>query len=487
MTASLNKALWEKYGKHLLVVQPFMDSVIERGDGCYLVDADGDRILDLAAGQFCSILGHSHPKFAARLQEQLAKIVHIGDQYVSEGVLRAAERLTSIAPVRNGKAIFLSTGSEANECAMRMAKAVTGRTGMLGYTRGYYGISLATRNLSSISEVPGKVDFQPAPAHQHKLLSPSSNHCPLHISHKACTGECLEVSFEFIGEQCRNIAAVIVEPVLSAGGMIFPPKEYLQSLHRRAQEIGALFICDEAQTAMGRCGTWFDIQNYGIEPDIVVLSKTAGNGYPIGAVVVSEAVARTLESQGFSNLSSHQNDPLAAVTVQAVIDIVEEEGLLEHSRDMGGYFLQLLARLQERHSLIVDVRGRGLMIGMELGSDGAAEAGNLALHFALLCERRGLHVTFTYLEPVIRFIPPLIISKTEIDVAVGVMDDVLTTLESGKSDLTGLYPSNEGGSAALRRSQQGLSPIRIMRGLWNNPPKEWMGRLRKVRLGQDSR
>lgn len=480
MTASSNRELWERYGKHLLVVQPFMDSVIDRGDGCYLVDVEGRRILDLAAGQFCSILGHSHPKFTSRLQQQIESLIHLGDQYVSDGVLRAAERLASIAPIDNGKVIFLSTGSEANECAMRMAKAATGRTGMLGYTRGYYGISLATRNLSSISEVPGKVDFQPAPAHQYKLLSPSSNHCPLRITHESCTGECLDVSFDLIGDHHQNIAAVIVEPVLSAGGMIFPPKEYLHGLRRRAHEIGALFICDEAQTAMGRCGAWFDIENYGIEPDIVVLSKTAGNGYPIGAVVVSEAVSHTLEAQGFSNLSSHQNDPLAAATVQAVIDIVEEENLIEHSRTVGDYFVEQLERLQRKHPLIAQVRGRGLMIGMELASDGPEEAGDIALHFALLCEQRGLHVTFTYLEPVIRFIPPLIISTTEIDFAASIMDEVLTTLESGKSDIGKLYPSNEGGRSSLRRSQQGASPTRIIRGLWNNPPKDWMAKLRKL-------
>jgi 2,2-dialkylglycine decarboxylase (pyruvate) len=479
MTNVSNDELWKRYGRHVLGVQPFMDSVIERGDGCYLVDADGRRILDMAAGQFCSILGHSHPKFIARLQAQADRVVHLGDQYVSEGVLRAAERLAKLTPVRNGKVIFLSTGSEANECAMRMAKAATGRTGMLGYTRGYYGISLATRNLSAIAEVPGKVDFQPAPAHQHKLLSPSANHCPLGISHDACTGQCLDASFELIGDNQTNIAAVIVEPVLSAGGMIFPPTDYLRALRRHARDIGALFICDEAQTAMGRCGAWFDIQNHGIEPDIVVLSKTAGNGYPAAAVVVSEAVARTLEAQGFSNLSSHQNDPLAAAAVHAVIDIVEEEELVERSRSIGAYLLEHLATLREKHPLVIDVRGRGLMIAMELAPESAAQSGALALRFALLCEQRGLHVTFTYLEPVIRFLPPLTLSKSDVDFASKVMDDVLTELESGRGDLSQLYPRNEAGNAALRRAEPGLSPARVVRGLWNNPPREWIARFRK--------
>src|SRR5262245_48452354 len=261
-----NLKTWERDAEHLLLLQPFMDSIIVRGEGCYLVDTEGRRILDLAAGQFCSILGHSHTGFISRLQEQVGKIVHLGDQYVSPGVLDAVSRLVRKAPGDMKKAVLLSTGSEANECAMRMAKAVTGRSGMLAFSRGYYGISLATRNLSSISDHPGKFDFQPAPMNQDKLITPTCNRCPVQKQYPACNIACLEASIDFISQHLENIAAVIVEPVLSAGGMIFPPKEYLQQLHAKAKKSGILFIVDEAQTGFGRCGQWFDIQNYQIEP-----------------------------------------------------------------------------------------------------------------------------------------------------------------------------------------------------------------------------
>src|SRR5918996_5510738 len=183
---------------------------------------------------------------------------------------------------------------------MRMAKAVTGRTGMLAFTRGYYGISLATRNLSSISDHPGKVDFQPSPVNQHKLLAPACNRCPIGLEHPSCESACLDVSLEMIAQHLENIAAVIVEPILSAGGMIFPPGDYLQRVRATAREIGALFIVDEAQTGFGRCGRWFDIQNHKIDPDILVVSKTAGNGYPAAAVIVSDGIADKLESQLFT-------------------------------------------------------------------------------------------------------------------------------------------------------------------------------------------
>jgi 2,2-dialkylglycine decarboxylase (pyruvate) len=307
--------LWKREGRHVQVLQPFMDSVIVGGEGSWLVDADGGRILDLAAGQFCSILGHNHPRFVARMQEQVGRLLHLGDQYVSPEVMAACARLVGVAPGKLHKAILLSTGSEANECAMRMAKAATDRTGMLAFSRGYYGISLATHNLSSISDHPRKHDFQPAPVGQHKLLTPSCRHCPVGKEHAECDTSCLDASLELIGGQIENVAAVIVEPVLSAGGMIFPSVEYMQRLRAETQRAGALFIVDEAQTGFGRCGRWFDCENLDLAPDILVFSKTSGNGFPSSGVAISDEISGRLVDSGFSHLSSHQNDPLAAAAV----------------------------------------------------------------------------------------------------------------------------------------------------------------------------
>ncbi len=471
--------LWQRHGRNLLVVQPFMDSLIVRGEGCYLVDADGKKILDLAAGQFCSILGHGHKKFGDRLRAQVENQLHLGDQYVSPNILYAAERLAAIAPGHLNKVLFLSTGSEANECAMRIAKAVTGRTGMLGFSRGYYGISLATRTLSSISDHPGTYDFQPAPVGQLKLLTPVSHRCPIGLQHASCTLQCLDVSFEMIGEQLASIAAVIVEPVISAGGMIFPSKDYLRALHARVKSAGALFIVDEAQTGFGRCGRWFDIQNLELEPDILVVSKTAGNGYPAAAVIVSDDVAAELENNGFMHLSSHQNDPLAAAAVHAVIDIVDEEGLVQRSQEMGSYFVSRLQELQERHPLISDVRGRGLMIGLELSPNENGE--NLAFELALLCERRGVHITYSYYEPVIRFIPPLVISKPEIDQAIAVLDEALAMVHAGRQDLGELIPQNaRSGPFVARIVSRRLSPLKLIRKMWRTSPQQWIEKLKTL-------
>ena len=472
---SASLGLWQDHGENLLLLQPFMDSVIVGGEGCFMIDADGNRILDLAAGQFCSILGYSHPKFVERLQHQLADLLHIGDQYVSPGVLKAASRLAGVAPAGLKKVVFLSTGSEANECAMRIAKSVTGRTGMLGFSRGYYGISLATRNLSSISDHPGKTDFQPAPANQNKLITPTCQRCPIKQQYPSCSAACLDISLELLASQLENVAAVIIEPVLSAGGMIFPPKEYLQKLHAAVHEFGALFIVDEAQTGFGRCGEWFDIQNYGISPDIMVISKTGGNGYPAAAVIVSDSVAKHLERTHFTHLSSHQNDPLAAAAVHAVIDIVEDENLLDHSRAMGEYFMARLRDLQVSHRLIANIRGRGLMIGVELTAD-SRDTSKLAFEMAMLCERRGVHVTFSYFEPVIRIIPPLIISTKEIDAAIVVMDEALSILESGSSRLNDLLPKNSKSGPYTKGMVNGSRFS--LRRMWHTSPQQWLNKLK---------
>jgi len=463
------------------MLQPFMDSLIERGDGCYLIDADGRRILDLAAGQFCSILGHNHQGFTSRLKQQLDLIVHLGDQYVSPGILAAASRFAQIAPGKLNKVVFLSTGSEANECAMRMAKTVTGRSGMLAFTRGYYGISLATRNLSSISDHPGHVDFQPCPPGQLKLLTPSCRHCPVKLEYPSCQLQCLDLSLHMISQHLETIAAVIVEPVLSAGGMIFPPADYLQRLYETTRKIGALFIVDEAQTGFGRCGRWFAIENYGIEPDILVVSKTAGNGYPAAAVVVSDNVAKQLELRTFTHLSSHQNDPLAAAAVHAVIDIVEEENLIERSKEMGEYFLDQLRALQNKHSLIADVRGSGLMLAMELADEArSGDAEKLAFETAMMCEERGLHVTFSYYEPVIRFIPPLIVSRAEIDESTRILDEVLYQLSNHSRSVTSIGPQNVRSGPFVKRMNGGFSATRMLRKLWNSSPKQWLEKAKEL-------
>ncbi|MDJ0710566.1 MAG: aspartate aminotransferase family protein [Woeseiaceae bacterium] len=471
--ANSNIDLWDRYGDRLIPIMPFMDNVITSAEGSWMTDADGRRILDLAAGQFCNILGHSHPEFTQRLQDALPKCLHTGSQFVTDSVLATTEKIAAITPGNLNNSILLSTGTEANEFAIRVAKTFTNRTGIVGYDRGYYGISLATRSLSTISE--GHVDFSPKVPETYYLLAPTGDQCPPGLDRKAQEMWSLELSQRLIGEAFENVAAVIVETIISAGGMIYPSAQYLQALKKMANDAGALLIVDEAQTGFGRCGEWFDCQNLEVQPDILVFSKTSGNGYPSSGVVISDAIKSKLLERGFYHLSSHQNDPVTATAVSAVIDIVRENDYRKMCKDNGEYFVAQLRELATRHPNLADVRGRGLMIAFELRTDDEERRPYLEMltPFILACKEKNVHLTFSYYEGAIRIIPAINIERDDIDFALNVLDEVLTDLENGKIDAKRVAQKNK----VIRESLKTRKVKRTLNRLWETSPKYWVRKI----------
>lgn len=340
---------WQQYGDYVLMAMPYADEVLVEARGCTLRDADGREILDLAAGMFCCVLGHNHPKFIERITRQTQQLLHTGTQFLSPAVLEAGYKLAKVTPGKLQKSIFLSTGTEANEFAFRLAKAYTGRTGIMGLSRGYYGTSLATKSCSSLGSHNLKDSLPTVPETVRLPITPQCAECFSDANRPACGFPCLQSLESWTGDW-SNIAAVIVEPVLSAGGMLVPPAGYLKSLSELARRNGALFIVDEAQTGFGRTGKWFAIEHHGVEPDILTISKSIGNGFPVAAVITTAEIADNVVANGLWNLSSHQSDPVAAAAVSAVIDIVEEENLLARALDNGNYFMDRLRELaKESH------------------------------------------------------------------------------------------------------------------------------------------
>jgi 2,2-dialkylglycine decarboxylase (pyruvate) len=470
-----NIACWDEYGDYLIPVMPFMDNVIARSEGSYLIDVEGNKILDLASGQFCTILGHNHPLFIERLAAELKNNLHTGSQYATESVLKAAKRVAGITPAGLDRLIFLSTGSEANEFAIRVAKAYTNRNGVVGFDRGYYGISLATRSLSAISE--GRIDASPRTPESYHFIAPNCGRCPLALDHADCDTSCLDLSIRLLGDRADNIAAVIVEPIVSAGGMIYPSREYFAKLRAYTHDIGALLIVDEAQTGFGRCGEWFDCENLELSPDILVFSKTSGNGFPSAGVVISDRINQKLIDSGFHHLSSHQNDPLTACAISAVIEVISSENLLQRSREMGEYFVAQLRELATHHRHLGRVRGRGLMIAFELLKD--LESGepyaDALTPFVLSCKERGVHITYTYYEGVVRIIPAATITRAEIDFAVSVFDGVLSDLEHDR-----LKPADYEQKNKVMRRMARTNPLRQkLSRLWVTSPQYWAQRLKK--------
>lgn len=461
------------------MAMPYADNLIGRADGSVLRDVDGNEILDLSAGQFCSILGNNHPKLIARLSAQLTNIVHTGTQFLSPIVLEAAQKLAEVAPGTLSKSIFLSTGTEANECAISLAKAYTGRTGVVGFNRGYYGLSLATKSLTSIFYDGDRHGSGPTVPESFRFLAPHCFHCPVNNRYPECDLVCLQSSIETALPRGGDLAAVIVEPVFSAGGMVVPPPGYLKLLRDFTRQAGALLIVDEAQTGFGRTGKWFGCEHHEVEPDILVVSKGAGAGFPVSAVITNDEVAEKVASRGWQHLASHQSDPLPAAALAATIDIIREENLVEKAASNGQYLLELLIGLKTKYPIIADVRGTGLMIGMEIGQSQKILEHELCSLIIALCEERGVHFTYTYFEPVIRCLPPLTISRDEIQRAVSVLDEAIGIALKGDIPLSRFLPSNRYSRDIVERQLQRGTFKRLAARLYETSPKYWLKKLRE--------
>lgn len=471
---------WERYGQYLLMAMPYADGLVEEANGCVLKDLDGHETLDLAAGQFCTILGHGHPKLIEKVVAQIRKVVHTGSQFLSPIVLEAAAKFAEVAPGKLKRCMILSTGTEANECAISVAKMYTKKNGVIGFNRGYYGLSLATKSLTSI--FGGRAGDGPGVPETYRLLAPHCFHCPVSSHYPECNALCLESSLQASVPASDNIAAVIIEPILSAGGMIVPPPGYLKALKEFAHRHGALLIVDEAQTGFGRTGKWFGVEHHDVEPDILVISKGAGGGFPVSGFVTNDEIADKVENEGFGHLASHQFDPFSGAALSALIDIIREEGLVEKAAETGAYFKARLEELKAKHAMVADVRGQGLMLGMEIAGNGAGSQGDAELTLAIvaLCKQKGVHLTYTYFEPVLRFIPPLTLKRREVDLAVSVLDESLAGVLRKDLSLEDLLPANRYARAYMEKQRGKWTLGRILSRLYETSPERWMKKISEM-------
>ncbi len=465
---SKNLSYWDRYGDYVLMAMPYADEILVEGRGSKVRDADGRELLDLAAGMFCCVLGHNHPTFIKRITSQIEQLLHTGTQFLSPAVLQASYDLAGVTPPGLQKSIFLSTGTEANEFAFRLAKAYTGRTGIMGLSRGYYGTSVATKSCSSLASHQLKDSLPLVPDTVRLPITPQCVPCFSDASRPNCGFPCLQSTDDWIGDW-SNIAAVIVEPVLSAGGMLTPPPGYLKTLRKMAHDNGALFIVDEAQTGFGRTGKWFAIEQHDALPDILTLSKSVGNGFPAAAVITTPEIADTVVAKGLWNLSSHQSDPVAAAAVSAVIAVVKEENLLERARENGDYFMARLREVSARRPLLGNVRGQGLMIGFDLLPENADRASEIVNGFMFDCRRRGVHLTYGFGGVNFRIIPPLVISREEIDFAIKVIEESLVAVSTGAVSLKDVSPKNPN----TRRLFERPTWTRMANALWHWSPSQW--------------
>ncbi len=415
----------------------FAPFTVTRASGAWIETNDGRRILDFTSGQICSTIGHNHPRIVTAIQQSLDEVIHLNSWMLSEPVLALAERLTELVPESLDKVLLVNTGGEANEVALRLAKMHTGRFEIVGLTRSWHGLqaSVASLNLAG-----GHAGYGPLMPGTLALPAPYAYRCPIRHCNGTCDCSCLEAGFDMIDQQSvGSLCAVIAEPVLSAGGIIVPPPDYFQRLRTLCTERGMLLIFDEAQTGFGRLGTMFGFELYGIEPDILSVSKTLGGGIPIAATLTSSEIEEDCYSKGFMHVTSHVSDPLPAAVGLAVINVIEEEGLVEQARLRGEYLMARLRELQQHHEQIGDVRGIGLLVGVELVEDRTTKEPADALGVAVgdECLQRGLSMNIVRstggMLNCFRMAPPLSITESEIDTAITIIDESLTAVLASRS------------------------------------------------------
>ena len=418
MSKNDDPAFWASARKHLLRYGgTFEPLIIERAQGSYVYDADGRAILDFTSGQMSAILGHSHPRIVATLQSQIAKLDHLFSGMLSRPVVNLAERLAKLAPGLD-KVILLSTGAEVNEAAIRLAKLVTGKHEVVAFSKSWHGMTGAA---ASATFSAGRKGYGPAAVGS--LAIPPPNPYRPRFAHADGTLDWqseLDDAFALIDSQSTgNLAAFIAEPILSVGGVLDLPPGYLAALKRKCEEREMLLILDEAQTGIGRTGTMFAFDRDGVTPDILTLSKTLGAGLPLAAMMTTAAIEEQAHERGYLFYTTHVSDPLPAAIGLTVLDVVEEEKLVAKARRTGELLRQEFLALQQRYDCIGDVRGRGLLIGLEIVSERkdkkpAFELGGRIGEEAM---RRGLStniVKMPAMGSVFRIAPPLTISDDEI-------------------------------------------------------------------------
>jgi 2,2-dialkylglycine decarboxylase (pyruvate) len=406
--------------------------VIVKARGATLWDQHGREILDFTSGQMCATIGHNHPRIVAAMHKACEGALHLYSGFVGPAVLGLAERLASMLPPQLSKSIFLSTGGEANEAAARMARVATGRYEIVGLNGGWHGVTGGMAGLTFAGRQ--HVDYGPRKPGTMSIPPPNCFRCPIRHCRDACDSTCLDVGFDMVDAQSSgSLAAFIAEPVQSSGGVIVPPEGYLPKLKAKCQERGMLLILDEAQTAFGRMGSNFAFEQFGVVPDILTVSKTLGGGVAIGAAITSEAIEQECHDKGFVHVTSHVSDPLPAEVALAVLDVLEEEKLNARANEMGLRLRHGLKTLQARHELIGDVRGHGLLQGVELVKDRETREPDAERGRAITdaCMARGLSMNIVSvggMAAVWRIAPPLTVTPAEIDRGLEILDDAIRSV-----------------------------------------------------------
>ncbi|MBW8040368.1 MAG: aspartate aminotransferase family protein [Planctomycetes bacterium] len=380
------------FDKYVIANYTRLPKVITKGQGCYMFDADGNKILDMFPGWAVSGIGHCHPRVVEAIRSQAGELLHIDNTFYSEPQGKLAKLLSKRA--FGGKCFFCNSGAEANEAAMKLARLHTPQKKYKFITAegSFHGRTFAT--LSATAQ----------PKHHEGLLPLLPGFVYVPFNDIAALKEAFS----------DEVAAVMVEPIQGEGGINIADKEYLQAVRRLCDENQALLIFDEVTTGIGRTGKWFAYQHFDVTPDIMTMAKALGGGVAIGAMMAKQEVAASLVPG--KHATTFGGSALVCAAAVAVIEVIEKENLLENAIQLGSYTKDKLDLLKQKHFIIDHVRNVGLMIGVQLTGPGSKIVDK--------CLENGLRINCTQ-GSVLRFMPPMIVTKSQIDQAIDILDNVL--------------------------------------------------------------
>ena len=448
--ASKNSELYAKHGPKLLTALPGPNArriveadgrlispsytrsypmVAKRGRGLRVEDVDGNEFLDFAAGIAVVSTGHCHPEVVKAIQGQAAELIHMsGTDFYYESLVTLSERLSAIAPMPGPHRFYYgNSGAEAVECALKIARYHTGRQNVIAFLGAFHGRTMGALSLTA-SKPQQRRRFSP--------MLPGVTHVRYPYAYRGCSGGPQEEEefalgcARYIEEKLfkttlapEEVAAIFVEPIQGEGGYVVAPTPFMQELRRICDRHGILLVVDEVQSGVGRTGKWWAVEHTGVQPDIVCMAKGIASGMPLG---VTMARADIMDWVPGSHASTFGGNPVCVAAALATLDVIEKEGLLANATEIGNHMLKRMADWPRKHRLVGDVRGRGLMIGVEIVKDQATkEYGNAERdRIVEMAFERG--ILFLGCGPsTVRISPPLVVSREEADTAIDVLEECI--------------------------------------------------------------
>ncbi|KZD09738.1 aspartate aminotransferase family protein [Oceanibaculum pacificum] len=404
--------------------------ILAKSEGQTVTDTDGKTYLDFQSGQMGAALGHQHPRIVKKITETMKTLFHASNTMLNVPRLKLHETLGKVLPKPLKRSLFLVSGSDSIEASIDLARKATGGMDMLGFHSGLHGsTSYLTRSMSFAWSRRKHTVVAPATS---SIMTPNCYRCPLKLEHPTCEFACMKISLELADANFTSQpAGFIGEPVLSAGGVIVPPKGYFKALRKELDKRGMLMIFDESQTGLGKMGHMFGFQLHeGVTPDIMTLSKHFGGGLPISAVVTSDEIAQKAVNNGYFATRSHATDPLLCAAGEESVNIVVEEDMPGKALRIEKRIKAALEEMAKEIDLIGDIRGHGVLIGIELVTDRAKktpadaateQVAQACLDAGLIFQVRGYQGT----KNIIRLVPPMTSTDAEVDRAMSIIRDAL--------------------------------------------------------------